>query len=82
MLKIRLNRRGKKNQPSYRVVVIPARSKRNGKYIQSIGFYNPLSKPPTIKIDRKAYKQWLQKGAQPTTRVKKLFQKIKNEKTD
>lgn len=77
MLKIRLTRRGKKNQPSYRIVVIEARSKRDGQYVESLGFYNPLTKPPTIKIDKKAYSEWLAKGAQPTEKVRKLVQKAK-----
>jgi len=77
MLKIRLSRRGKKNQPSYRIVVMPARSKRDGKYLELVGFYNPLTKPATIKIDKKIYQKWLEKGAQPSQRVKKLVAKAK-----
>lgn len=75
MLKIKLFRTGKKNQPSYRIVVVEAKSKINGKYLVSLGFYNPLSKPATLKVDRKAYQEWLTKGAQPTPTVKKLLSK-------
>ena len=77
MLKIKLTRKGKKHQPSYRIVVAEARSKRNGKYIESLGFYNPLTNPPTIKINKKAFQEWLTKGAQPTEKVKKLIEKLK-----
>lgn len=77
MLKIKLTRKGKKHQPSYRIVVAEARSKRNGKYIESLGFYNPLTNPPTIKINKKSFQEWLAKGAQPTEKVKKLIEKLK-----
>ena len=73
MLKIKLLRVGKKNQPSYRVVVVEAKSKMGGKYLVSLGFYNPLTKPATVKIDKKTYLEWIAKGAQPTVRVKKLL---------
>lgn len=76
MLKIKLTRLGKKHQPSYRIVVAEARSKRNGKYIESLGFYNPLTKPKTIKIDKKKYQEWLTKGAQPTETVRRLVKKL------
>lgn len=77
MLKIKLTRRGKKNQPSYRIVVAEAQSKRDGKYLDLLGFYNPLTKPATIKINKESYLNWLKKGARPTETVKKLVKKIK-----
>ncbi len=77
MLKIKLLRVGKTHQPSYRVVVVEAKSKMGGKYLVSLGFYNPLTKPATVKIDKKAYQDWLTKGAQPTVRVKKLLSSLK-----
>jgi small subunit ribosomal protein S16 len=77
MLKIKLLRVGKTHQPSYRVVVVEAKSKMGGKYLVSLGFYNPLTTPATVKIDKKAYQDWLAKGAQPTIRVKKLFSSLK-----
>lgn len=75
MLKIKLFPVGKKNQPKYRIVISPARNKRDGKYIENIGFYNPLSDPPIIKFNKAQYKYWLEKGAQPTQTVKNLFEK-------
>jgi small subunit ribosomal protein S16 len=74
MLKIKLTRLGKKNQPSYRVVVVEARSKRDGQYVESLGFYNPLTKPKIIKIDKKKYQEWLRHGAKPTATVKRLVE--------
>jgi len=78
MLKIKLTRRGKKHQPSYRIVVAEARSKRDGKYIESLGFYNPSTTPAGYKIDKKKYQEWLDKGAQPTEAVRRL---VKNPKS-
>lgn len=77
MLKIKLSRKGKKNQPFYRIIVAEAKSKRDGKYIDALGYYNPLTKPKIIKINKEAYQEWLKKGAQPTETVKKLFNKVK-----
>lgn len=69
MVRIRLRRVGKKKQPSYRVVVADQRSPRDGRFIEMIGHYNPLTDPPTvvIKEDRALY--WLSKGAQPSDPV-------------
>lgn len=74
MLKIKLTRTGKRGQPSYRIVVVEARSKRDGKYLESLGFYNPLTKPNTIKVDKKKYQEWKAKGAQPTDTVRRLVE--------
>ncbi|HUV47261.1 MAG TPA: 30S ribosomal protein S16 [Candidatus Bathyarchaeia archaeon] len=74
MLKIKLTRLGKKHQPSFRIIVAEARSKRDGQYIDLLGFYNPLDKPPTIVIDKKKYHDWLTKGAKPTATVRRLYQ--------
>lgn len=78
MLKIKLARIGKKKQPAYRIVVMPARSKISGRYLTQIGFYNPLTQPATIKLDKNKYQGWLKKGAQPTASLKLL---LKNERT-
>lgn len=75
MLKIRLTRTGKRGQPSYRIVVAERRSRRDGKSIDSLGFYNPLTKPATIKLDKLKYQNWLAKGAQPTPTVRSLAKK-------
>jgi len=70
MLTIKLARYGKKHQPHYRVVVAEARSKREGKAVAILGFWNPKEK--RVKIDKKAYEKWRQQGAQPTESVAKL----------
>ncbi len=73
MVKIRLKRMGAHKKPFYRVVVADIRSPRDGKFIEEIGYYNPLKDPVDIKIDEEAAKKWLGNGAQPTDTVKKLF---------
>ena len=73
MLKIRLSRVGKKRQPSYRVVVADARSPRDGRYVDLIGYYNPRTEPTTFEVDEDKARDWMSKGAQPTDRVEKLF---------
>ena len=66
MVKIRLKRMGAHKKPFYRVVVADSRTPRDGKFIEEIGFYNPLTEPPTIKIDGEKANKWLANGAQPT----------------
>jgi small subunit ribosomal protein S16 len=72
-VKIRLMRIGKKKQPSYRVVVKEARSPRTGKYIEQVGFYNPLSDPIDVRFEEERVNYWLGVGAQPTETVKRLL---------
>lgn len=74
-VKIRLRRMGAKKAPYYRVVVADSRFPRDGRFIEEIGFYNPLSDPSEVKIDAEKAKQWLKNGAQPTDTVKVLFKK-------
>ncbi|MCY6959502.1 MULTISPECIES: 30S ribosomal protein S16 [Clostridium] len=74
-VKIRLRRMGAKKAPFYRVVVADSRSPRDGRFIEEIGYYNPVSEPKTIKIDEEKAVKWVQNGAQPTDVVKKLFDK-------
>lgn len=76
MVKIRLRRMGKKKQPSYRIVVADSRAPRDGRYIESLGYYNPMTEPSTIELDGERALYWLGKGAQPTQQVEKLM-KIK-----
>ncbi len=71
--KIRLQRRGKKGMPFYHIVIADGRAPRDGKYIEKIGTYNPLTKPADIKIDVDLAVQWLNKGAQPTDTVKAIL---------
>ncbi len=74
-VKIRLFRVGKKKNPIYRVVVMDSKKPRNGEYIEKIGFYNPLTDPAEITIDKEKALSWLKKGAIPTDTVQNLFQK-------
>ena len=74
-VKIRLRRMGAKKAPFYRVVVADSRSPRDGRFIEEIGYYNPVSEPVQIKINEEKANKWLQNGAQPTDVVKKLFVK-------
>ena len=74
-VKIRLKRIGAKKAPIYRVVVADARSPRDGKFIEEIGYYDPMKEPKVIKIDEEKAKKWLEDGAQPTDTVKVLFKK-------
>ena len=75
MVKIRLKRMGANKKPFYRVVVADSRSPRDGKFIEEVGYYNPLTEPPVIKIDEEKANKWLANGAQPTDTVKALFKK-------
>lgn len=75
MLKIRLTRIGKKGQPQYRIVVAEAKSKRDTRTKDMIGYYNPLGESYTFRIDSSKYADWLKKGAQPTDTVRRLFEK-------
>lgn len=75
MVKIRLRRMGAKKAPFYRVVVADSRYPRNGRFIEEIGTFNPLTDPAEIKIDAEAAKKWLSNGAQPTDTVKALLEK-------
>ncbi|MEZ0536185.1 30S ribosomal protein S16 [Caldicellulosiruptoraceae bacterium PP1] len=74
-VKIRLKRMGAKDNPFYRVVVADSRSPRDGRFIEEIGFYNPLRNPAEIKIDAEKANKWLKNGAQPTDTVKVLLKK-------
>ena len=74
-VKIRLKRTGMKKAPSYRVVVADARSPRDGRIIENIGWYNPRVEPSAINIDKEKALDWLKKGAQPTESVLSLLQR-------
>ena len=75
MVKIRLRRMGAKKAPFYRVVVADGRYPRDGRFIEEIGYYNPLTNPVDIKINAEAAQKWLANGAQPTETVKSLLKK-------
>ncbi|MEG0249892.1 MAG: 30S ribosomal protein S16 [Peptostreptococcus sp.] len=72
-VKIRLKRMGTHKRPFYRVVVADERAPRDGRFIEEIGYYNPLTEPKQVKIDEEKAIKWLVTGAQPTEVVKKLF---------
>lgn len=74
-VKIRLRRMGQKKAPFYRVVVADSRYPRNGRFIEEIGYYNPMTNPADVKIDGDKAKEWISKGAQPTDTVRALLKK-------
>jgi small subunit ribosomal protein S16 len=76
MVKIRLRRTGAKKQPHYRVVVADSRSPRDGKFIETIGHYNPRTEPPTVEIDAERALYWLGVGAQPSEAVRRMLDKM------
>lgn len=72
-VKIRLQRHGSKKRPFYFIVVADSRAPRDGKFIQKIGTYNPLTVPATVQLDRQKALEWLHKGAQPTDTVRRIL---------
>ena len=75
-VKLRLIRMGAKKAPFYRVVVADSRSPRDGRFIEEIGYYNPITEPAEIKIDEEKATKWINNGAQPTDVVKRLFNTV------
>jgi len=75
-VKIRLKRVGKTKQPSYRVVVADSRSPRDGRIIENLGWYNPLTEPSTINVNEEKVLNWLKNGAQPTESVSILLKRV------
>jgi len=76
-VKIRLRRMGAKKAPFYRVVVADSRYPRDGRFIEEIGYYDPMKKPAEVKIDMEKAEKWIKNGAQPTDTVKALLAKNK-----
>ena len=74
-LRIRLTRRGAKKRPFYRIVVMDSRKKRDGKYLDLVGNYDPLQDPAAIKVDKDRAVSWMQKGAIPSDTVRQIFRK-------
>jgi len=74
-VKIRLRRMGAKKAPFYRIVVADSRAPRDGRFIEQIGTYNPLSEPVSVKIDEDKALDWMSKGAKPSDTVRNLFSK-------
>jgi small subunit ribosomal protein S16 len=77
MLVIRLTRIGAKKQPTYRVVVTEARTPRDSREVERLGYYNPKTRPATLKVNRERVAHWLKSGAQPSATVKSLLKKHK-----
>ena len=74
-VKIRLRRMGAKKAPFYRIVVADSRDPRDGRFIEEIGYVNPLTNPPEVKLDSEKAQQWIKNGAQPTDTVKDILKK-------
>ncbi len=77
MVKIRLQRNGSKKAPFYHIVVADSRSPRDGKIIEQIGTYNPMTDPATIELNKEKVAEWIKNGAKPTDTVKALIEKAK-----
>jgi len=75
MVKIRLRRMGAKKAPFYRIVVADSRYPRDGRFIEEIGYYDPLTKPATVNVDVERAQAWIKTGAQPTETVRGLLKK-------
>ncbi|MBR4279115.1 MAG: 30S ribosomal protein S16 [Clostridia bacterium] len=74
-VKIRLRRMGAKKAPCYRIVVADSRYPRDGRFIEEIGFYNPMKEPAEVTVDSEKAKKWISNGAQPTETVRSLLKK-------
>ncbi len=79
MVMIRLSRLGMKGKPYYRIVAAEKRTPRESRYIDLIGYYNPMGEKPEIKINLNKYNEWIQKGAIPSTTVKSLVKRVNSE---
>ncbi|RKY65086.1 MAG: 30S ribosomal protein S16 [Candidatus Latescibacterota bacterium] len=75
-VRIRLRRMGRKKKPFYRIVVVDSRNPRDGKYIESLGHYNPLTEPAEVRIDEEKAFSWLQRGAVPSDTALSLLKKV------
>ena len=75
MVKLRLRRMGAKKRPSYRIVAADSRSPRDGAFIESVGFYDPITDPATINVNLERARHWIDNGAQPTDTVRSILQR-------
>jgi small subunit ribosomal protein S16 len=82
LLRIRLSRRGAKKDPHYRVVVSDQKSKRDGRFVEVVGYYNPALRPVRLKLSLDRVQYWLGKGAQPTETVRTLIRRVETEAAD
>ena len=74
-MKLRLTRMGTKKKPFYRIVAVDSASRRDGRALDYVGYYNPMTNPADIKIDQEKVKSWMERGAQPTDTVRSLLKK-------
>ncbi|GAU09970.1 30S ribosomal protein S16 [Desulfoplanes formicivorans] len=74
-VKIRLTRMGSKKKPFYRIVALDSRTRRDGRPLEFLGYYNPMTEPPEVKLDNERITYWLEQGAKPSNTVKSLLQK-------
>ena len=74
-VKIRMRRMGAKRKPFYRIVVADSRAPRDGRFIEEVGYYNPLTNPDEVKLEEDKIFEWLEKGAQPSDTVRSLLSK-------
>ena len=74
-VKIRLRRMGQKKAPFYRIVVADSRYPRDGRFIEEVGFYDPMTNPATVKLENEKIEKWLNNGAQPTETVRSILNK-------
>ncbi len=79
-VKIRLRRMGAKKAPFYRIVVADSRFPRDGRFIEEVGYYDPMTEPATIKVDLEKVDRWLSNGAQPTDTVRSIINKSRTDK--
>ncbi len=75
-VKIRLKRMGRRNRPSYRIVVADSRSPRDGRFIDTLGHYDPVTDPATIEVNEDLAKKWLEDGAEPSETVRSIFSRL------
>jgi len=76
VVRIRLTRLGRRNRPFYRIVVVDSRKRRDGAYIESLGYYDPVKDPAEMKLNVERTLEWLLKGAQPSETVRNIFKKF------
>jgi len=74
-VKLRLTRMGKKKRPFYRIVAVDSRTQRDGRFLENLGFYNPMTEPPEVRVDAERALHWLQQGAIPTDTVRSIFKR-------
>lgn len=75
-LKLRLTRMGSKKKPFYRIVAVNSETRRDGRALDYVGYYNPMTEPADIKIDQDKISMWMERGAQPTDTVRSLLKKV------